>query len=66
MARTKQKARNSTDGKAPKKQLTAKAAHMSAPATGGVKKPHWYRSGIAELREVRRYQKGQKKIAQAR
>lgn len=43
MARTKQTARKSTGGKAPRKQLAAKAARKSAPATGGVKKPHRYR-----------------------
>ncbi|CAN1283829.1 Histone H3.2 [Linum perenne] len=35
MARTKQTARKSTGGKAPRK---------SAPATGGVKKPHRFRA----------------------
>eukprot|EP00798_Chlamydomonas_sp_ICE-L_P030554 gene30554-biopygen16396 len=40
MARTKQTARKSTGGKAPRKQLATKAARKSAPATGGVKKPH--------------------------
>ena len=42
MARTKQTARKSTGGKAPRKQLATKAARKSAPATGGVKKPHRY------------------------
>ena len=46
MARTKQTARKSTGGKAPRKQLATKAARKSAPATGGVKKPHRYRPGI--------------------
>uniref|UniRef100_A0A8C3N1Q3 Uncharacterized protein n=1 Tax=Geospiza parvula TaxID=87175 RepID=A0A8C3N1Q3_GEOPR len=45
MARTKQTARKSTGGKAPRKQLATKAARKSAPATGGVKKPHRYRPG---------------------
>ncbi|VEN38174.1 unnamed protein product [Callosobruchus maculatus] len=45
MARTKQTARKSTGGKAPRKQLATKAARKSAPATGGVKKPHRYRRG---------------------
>ena len=40
MARTKQTARKSTGGKAPRKALATKAARKSAPATGGVKKPH--------------------------
>ena len=46
MARTKQTARKSTGGKAPRKQLATKAARKSAPSTGGVKKPHRYRSAF--------------------
>ncbi|KAL6094639.1 h3-5 [Pungitius sinensis] len=46
MARTKQTARKSTGGKAPRKQLATKAARKSAPSTGGVKKPHRYRYGM--------------------
>ena len=46
-----------TGGKAPRKQLATKAARKSAPATGGVKKPHRYRPGTVALREIRRYQK---------
>jgi histone H3 len=57
MAHTKQTARKSTGGKAPQKQLATKAARKSAPATGGVKKPHRYRPGTVALREIRRYQK---------
>ena len=57
MARTKQTARKSTGGKAPRKQLATKAAHKSAPLAGGVKKPHRYRPGTVALREIRRYQK---------
>ena len=57
MARTKQTARKSTGGKAPRKQLATKAARKSAPVTGGVKKPHRYRPGTVALREIRRYQK---------
>ncbi|XP_026474200.1 histone H3.3 isoform X1 [Ctenocephalides felis] len=65
MARTKQTARKSTGGKAPRKQLATKAARKSAPSTGGVKKPHRYRpvdfvllfTGTVALREIRRYQK---------
>jgi len=45
MARTKQTARKSTGGKAPRKQLATKAARKSAPTAGGVKKPHRYRPG---------------------
>merc|ERR1712064_218582 len=57
MARTKQTARKSTGGKAPRKQLATKAARKSAPSTGGVKKPHRYRPGTVALLEIRRYQK---------
>ena len=57
MARTKQTARKSTGGKAPRKQLSKAAARKSAPSTGGVKKPHKYRPGTVALREIRKYQK---------
>ncbi|KAJ0750818.1 putative transcription factor Hap3/NF-YB family [Helianthus annuus] len=57
MARTKQTARKSTGGKAPRKELARKAAMKSAPTTGGVKKPHRYRPGTVALREIRKYQK---------
>lgn len=57
MTRTKQTARKSTGGKAPRKQLATKAARKSAPSTGGVKKPHRYRPGTVALPEIRRYQK---------
>ena len=57
MARTKQTARKSTGGKAPRKQLATKAARKSARADGGVKKSHRFRPGTVALREIRRYQK---------
>ena len=57
MARTKQTARKSTGGKAPRKQLAMRAARKSAPAAGGAKKPHRYRPGTVALREIRRLQK---------
>ena len=58
MARTKQTARRSTGGKAPRKMLATKAARKSAaPPEGGVKKPHRFRPGTVALREIRRYQK---------
>uniref|UniRef100_A0A3Q3A0U0 Histone H2A/H2B/H3 domain-containing protein n=1 Tax=Kryptolebias marmoratus TaxID=37003 RepID=A0A3Q3A0U0_KRYMA len=50
MARTKQSTCKSTGGKAPRKQLATKAARKSAPATGGVKKPHLYRPGTMAFR----------------
>jgi histone H3 len=37
--------------------VATKAARKTAPATGGVKKPHRYRPGTVALREIRRYQK---------
>jgi histone H3 len=57
MARTKQTSRKSVGGKAPRKHLATKAARKSAPASGGVKKPHRYRPGTVALREIRRYQR---------
>ncbi|KAK0550272.1 histone H3.1 [Tilletia horrida] len=57
MARTKQTAAKSTGGKAPRKQIATVAARRSAPAVGGVKKPHRYKPGTVALREIRRYQK---------
>lgn len=57
MARTKQTARKSTGGKAPRKQLASTGGKKSPPATAGVKKPHRYKPGIVALREIRRYQK---------
>ncbi|KAJ7698198.1 putative H3 histone family 3B variant 1 [Mycena olivaceomarginata] len=53
MARTKQTARKTTGGKAPRQQLMTK----TATATTGVKKSHRFRPGTAALREVRKYQK---------
>ncbi|EHB11674.1 Histone H3.3 [Heterocephalus glaber] len=57
MARTKQTARKSTGGKAPRKQLATKATRKSVPSTGGVKKPHHHRPGTVALGEIRHYQK---------
>ncbi|GKV52789.1 hypothetical protein SLEP1_g59352 [Rubroshorea leprosula] len=62
MARTKQTAKKSTGGKAPRKQLATKAARKSAPATGGVKKPHRFRPGTVALREIRKYQKSSRAV----
>ena len=55
--RTKQTARVSTGGKAPRKELAQKAARKSAPSTGGVKKNKRFRPGTKALREIRQYQK---------
>ena len=52
MARTKQTARRSTGGKAPRKQLATKAARKVAPTAEGVKKPYRYRPGTVALREI--------------
>ena len=60
MARTKQTARKQTAptaGKAPRKQVSNKAARKTAPSMGGIKKPHRYRPGTVALREIRKYQK---------
>ena len=57
MARTKQTARKSTGGKAPRKQLASKAARKATPTEQGVKKAHRFRPGTVALREIRRYQK---------
>lgn len=55
MARTKQMAGKSTDGKAPRKLETTKAA-QSASSTGRMKKPHHYRPDTEALCEIRHYQ----------
>jgi histone H3 len=52
MARTKQTARKSTGGKAPRKQLATKAARKTEKGSGGCKKPHRYRPGTVALRDV--------------
>ena len=61
MARTKQAPRKQTGataGKAPRyQQYRNSGQRISAPATGGVKKPHRYRPGTVALREIRKYQK---------
>ena len=60
MARTKQTAKKTTGGKAPRKQVAGKAARKSQ-ATGSAKsplrKPHRFRPGTVALREIRRFQK---------
>ena len=64
MARTKQTARKSTGGKAPRSMLATKRMRTTgrtlggnAVGTGGIKKPRRYRPGTVALREIRRYQK---------
>ena len=56
MARTKQTARKTTGGKAPRKQLATKATQGDGK-NGTVRKPHRFRPGTVALREIRRYQK---------
>eukprot|EP01083_Nonionella_stella_P016001 44744_1 len=60
MARTKQTARKSTGGKAPRKHVASKSAKKkTASLRGGYlkKKSHRFRPGTVALREIRRYQK---------
>ncbi|CAB9496568.1 Histone H3 [Seminavis robusta] len=57
MARTKQTARKSTGGRAPRMELRTIAARERAPRQGGVRKPHRYRPGTVAIRQIRRYQK---------
>ena len=58
MARTKQTARKVVGGKAPRKQLSTKAAIKKTAVAGStIKKPHRFRPGTVALREIRRYQK---------
>ena len=57
MARTKQTARKSTGGKAPRGQLATKAARKKNPSHAGVKKPRRYRPGTVALKEIRKYQR---------
>ena len=61
MARTKQTARRSMGGKAPRKTLATKAARKTefhqALIAGRVKRPCRYRPGTVALREIRRFQK---------
>lgn len=63
LARGKGPARKTVGSKTASKTLGGKALRRiplnrrSAPATGGVKKPHRYRPGTVALREIRRYQK---------
>ncbi|KAG5678837.1 hypothetical protein PVAND_008471 [Polypedilum vanderplanki] len=58
MARTKQTARKSTGGKAPRKQLDIRAAKKGDQSMSlQFKKPRRFRPGTVALREIRRYQK---------
>ena len=59
MARIKQTARKqaSSSAKVPRRLMATKAARKTAPAMGGIKKPHRYRPGTVAIREIRKYQK---------
>ena len=57
MARTKQTARKSTGGKAPRKTLATKCARKARSHNAAIKKPRRYRPGTVALREIRKYQK---------
>ena len=61
MARTKQTAKKSTGGKAPRKTVGGKGKGKGKKAAGepagGVKKPHRFRPGTVALRQIRQYQK---------
>jgi histone H3 len=64
MARTKQQARRSVGGKAPRKQLANAAARhkqrsasSGAAVAGAIRKPHRFRPGTVALREIRNYQR---------
>ncbi|KAG4429186.1 histone H3.1 [Cadophora sp. M221] len=56
MARTKQTARKSTGGKAPRKELPGKA-ERTYRTSKGPRKQYRYKPGTVALREIRRYQK---------
>lgn len=58
MARTKQTARRSTGGKAPRKDLAAKAARKNPIPWSQLKpKKRRYRPGTVAIREIRKFQK---------
>ena len=58
MARTKQTARKSTGGKAPRGHYkTVNGLRMGLQEKGRVRKPRRWRSGTVALREIRKYQK---------
>lgn len=57
MARTKQTARASVGGKAPRKRIATTGVKRPSRAAGGIKKPHRFRPGTVALREIRKAQK---------
>lgn len=56
MARTKQTARKSTGGKAPRYELVSKVSR-NINMYGVRRRPHRYRPGTVALRQIRNYQK---------
>lgn len=60
MARTKQTARKSTGGKAPRKELATLSSRVISQKSffgGRLRTPHRFRPGTVALREIRKYQK---------
>lgn len=57
MARTKQTARKTTGGKAPRKQLPSETGSKFNSNLNESKKAHRFRPGTVALREIRKYQK---------
>jgi histone H3 len=58
MARTKQTARKSTGGKAPRMHLATKGARAATKKpTIAVRKPHRWRPRTVALREIQKFQK---------
>lgn len=60
MARTKQTARKSTGGKAPRQFMNRVGGHKASKTHPNLKekrRPHRFRPGTVALREIRRYQK---------
>merc|ERR1711935_1921 len=47
----------------PRKELVSKTSRKSAPAMGGIKKPHRFRPGTVAIREIRKFQRSVKDIA---
>lgn len=57
MARTKQTARRSTGGKAPRDKIAAKVARKNPTPWSQIKKKKRYRPGTVAIREIRKFQK---------
>jgi histone H3 len=57
MARTKQTARKSTGGKAPRKIMLVESNKKAPSITTDLKKNHRFKPGTVAIREIRKYQK---------